>query len=221
MLKSLLSESIDRRQFGSKILPGCAVACLGSTGLFSENEKKNDNQQEKHQFMKDTGFNFKEMFQISIHTFYMPLMEYFTGRFGEEKFLEMLKDGYTEIYSGLMKKVSKDVTLKNMQSFRECFNKAAMALTNRLNPEIAERGMNALYIYHAVESTETVRELKVTDCLLADIYRELNAEKIGYITHCHPDIVLAESFHPKMKLYRTKTLMMGDDCCDHKYVFEA
>ena len=48
----------------------------------------------------------------------------------------------------------------------------------------------------------------------ADIFRSLGAEDIG-LWICEGDGPAAAAFNPAIRLKRTKTLMEGDDCCDH------
>ena len=42
-------------------------------------------------------------------------------------------------------------------------------------------------------------------------------EGIGYTTICYGDYPKATNYNPKMKLHFTKTLMQGNDCCNHLY----
>ena len=44
---------------------------------------------------------------------------------------------------------------------------------------------------------------------------------IGYANTCHGDFAAAKAFSPKLRLERTKTLMVGDGCCDLKYMWDA
>lgn len=60
----------------------------------------------------------------------------------------------------------------------------------------------------------------ITECLWAKIFKELNATDLGYIMICHPDFAMAQAYHPKIKMRRTKTLMQGDSYCDHTYYWE-
>lgn len=71
-----------------------------------------------------------------------------------------------------------------------------------------------------LERTDNRLRLKVTRCLWAEIYRELEAEEIGYAYICEPNRALPEAFSAKIRLERTKTLMLGDEYCDHCYIFE-
>ena len=63
---------------------------------------------------------------------------------------------------------------------------------------------------------EALREYRFTctECLNAKVFRDLNAEDLGYIMLCHTDFAATSAFHPKLRLERTKTLMQGDECCN-------
>ena len=70
------------------------------------------------------------------------------------------------------------------------------------------------------EKTQKKIVLHVTECLWAKTFREMDATDIGYVMVCHPDFAMAQAFHPKIKLRRTKTLMQGDTLCGHIYYWE-
>jgi hypothetical protein len=67
--------------------------------------------------------------------------------------------------------------------------------------------------------TETELACHFSECLYAKTFRDLEAEDLGYIMLCHPDFAMAEAINPKLQLERSKTLMQGHDCCNHKYVW--
>jgi hypothetical protein len=52
-------------------------------------------------------------------------------------------------------------------------------------------------------------------------FREEDAAGMGYAAICYPDYAVASGFNPKLKLVRTKTLMQGHECCNHRYVMES
>lgn len=62
-------------------------------------------------------------------------------------------------------------------------------------------------------------EIKVTEYLTADIFRESDAADIGFACVCHADYALPIAFNPKAKMIRDKTLMEGHDCCNHRYIY--
>lgn len=70
------------------------------------------------------------------------------------------------------------------------------------------------------EDTPNKLKFNVTECLYAKVYKEMKATDLGYVLYCQPDYAYAQACHPKLKLNRTKTLMQGDDCCDHTFYWE-
>jgi len=72
-----------------------------------------------------------------------------------------------------------------------------------------------------VEDTPEAYEVKSTEGLWAQTFREKGAAEIGYALQCHRDYADCQGFNPKMTLTRSKTLMQGDDCCNHRFVWEG
>jgi hypothetical protein len=79
--------------------------------------------------------------------------------------------------------------------------------------------MNSLTLTYPHES-HTELSLIVTRCLYAEVFREMDAEELGYLMVCYPDHAYAETSHPYIRLRRSKTLMQGDDCCDHTWFWD-
>jgi len=48
-----------------------------------------------------------------------------------------------------------------------------------------------------------------------------DAGEIGYATVCYADYAYTKAISPSIKLIRTKTLMQGDDCWNHRFVVES
>ncbi|MGA9760949.1 MAG: L-2-amino-thiazoline-4-carboxylic acid hydrolase [Gaiellaceae bacterium] len=57
----------------------------------------------------------------------------------------------------------------------------------------------------------------VTRCPHAELAAELGAADWLYALVCAGDPHIAAAFDPPIRFRRTKTLMQGDDCCDHAY----
>ncbi|MCU0861130.1 MAG: L-2-amino-thiazoline-4-carboxylic acid hydrolase [Methanomassiliicoccales archaeon] len=58
------------------------------------------------------------------------------------------------------------------------------------------------------------------ECMWARTFRELGAADLGYALNCSSDFASARCFNPKLRLTRSKTLMMGDDCCEFVYTWD-
>jgi predicted ArsR family transcriptional regulator len=62
-------------------------------------------------------------------------------------------------------------------------------------------------------------QMRCTRCPLVDLAREIDAADWLYRLNCGSDPHMVAGFNPKMGFRRTKTLMQGDDCCDHFYYY--
>ena len=72
-----------------------------------------------------------------------------------------------------------------------------------------------------VEDTPQAVEVKVTECLWAKTFREMGAAEIGYSLICYRDYADCQGFNPSITMIRSKTLMQGDDYCNHRFVWEG
>ncbi|MHA2362845.1 MAG: L-2-amino-thiazoline-4-carboxylic acid hydrolase [Candidatus Hodarchaeales archaeon] len=70
---------------------------------------------------------------------------------------------------------------------------------------------------YTVERTDKGSQIYCTKCPIADSYLKIGQEKYGLLFHCVTDPYICAGFNPKINYRRTKTLMEGDDCCDHFY----
>jgi len=58
----------------------------------------------------------------------------------------------------------------------------------------------------------------VTYCPVAAMALKLGCAKWGFACYCADDYNVAKGFDPNLDFTRSKTLMQGHDCCDHRYV---
>jgi len=71
--------------------------------------------------------------------------------------------------------------------------------------------------FDIIERTDEVLRLRASKCLFADEMRRLGAADIGSAFYCAYDDGFCQGLNPAIRFTRTKTLMGGDDCCDHTY----
>jgi predicted ArsR family transcriptional regulator len=71
----------------------------------------------------------------------------------------------------------------------------------------------------AYEQNERSYQLKVTRCPVAEIAKAFHLEKWGFIFHCLGDEPICEGYNPEIAFIRTKTLMEGDEYCNHHYSY--
>ncbi len=79
-----------------------------------------------------------------------------------------------------------------------------------------------LISYTWVEDTPERIQARVTHCRWADeLKKDGNDGEVGLALVCAGDAGYCAGVNPKMKFSRTKTLMMGDACCDHTYELKS
>ncbi len=156
----------------------------------------------KHKFLGDSGMTFQEVFDFAFRRF-IPVLQGLAKEFGEDHFLEVLR------------KVASECALRAAQ------DAARQLPSNDLAAFKAAGGPSPFVTLEMVEDTPQAFEVRVTECLWAKTFREMGAAEIGYSLICHRDYADCQGFNPKITMIRSKTLMQGDDYCNHRFVWEG
>jgi len=214
------SESASgRREFLQGLFPAGALLCSGC-GLLSASSVLRDspkNTPGPHKFLEDSGLTMREAFRFAFQWSYIPMMQELARRIGRDKLVEMLKEATGIYWSRYTKSFTERLQKKDLDAF---------LTMDTLEPTIdnaehRKRFGSLAYTAQRIEHTSKAYELKVTECLWAQTFREANAGDIGFAGICYGDEAMAAAFDPRLKLTRTKTLMKGDDCCHFRWVWEG
>lgn len=204
-----VSEVPDRRQLLLQMLPAGAFACLLCRhGLAATPQEKGAAPSAKHKFQEPCDMSYEQLFRFTYGQGAIPLMKAMGAEMGREKFIDFLKRASSaatvdEVREGLKKTPKNDLATYTAE-LRNPGPLFKHALTSTV-----------------VEDSPTAVEVRITECLWAKTFRAADAADIGYAMCCHGDFAAATAFNPKMKMIRTKTLMQGNDCCNHRWVMEA
>jgi hypothetical protein len=152
-------------------------------------------------FNKKIGWTYEQAYRWRAQL-YADRMNRISNYLGREKVIDALKKSTEEYYSSI-----------------ETY-KPGNTLQDFVKPFYKEESYKSILTIEVIENREDFVSLRFTECLNAKVFRELNAADIGYATLCHGDEAWARAYNPKIKFIRTKTLMEGDDCCDHCYIME-
>lgn len=198
----------NRRDFIAKIFQGCVLSScllqplLGSA-LFGEIPLT---QESEHKFEKelDRKITYKRWMQQR-HNKYIEILKHLESDIGKQKLLEMLKKASYEENVKLGKRLSGRIP--SLKVFADPFRDERSNLSKTIVREI-------------IEDNDAAFEIRITECLEEVVFREADALDLGYACVCHADFGLPVGINPKLKLIRTKTLMQGHDCCNHRYVWE-
>jgi hypothetical protein len=202
-----LSKGITRRGFLSGLAPVCALTCLNVNKAVAWNVLRREQTQESsgHKFDKPylRQLTFRQVSDIRYGNF-ISLAKDLEKEMGQKALIEFLKKRTSADLLEQGKAYAKRSPDTSFRTFSSIFKNPWMQST--LTMEI-------------IEDTDTVFEVKVTECLVGDTFLRANAGEIGNAAVCIGDYTFAEGFNPKIKMIRDKTLTLGHDHCNHRYVW--
>ena len=190
-----------------------SVACLLCLGagniLASRNEDSSDAVPgATHKFLKNSHMTYEDVFKYTYASWFITTMKVLAEDMGDDALDEMLKKASSETARRIVAERGINSPDNSLSAFARLFEKPGHILENGANYEI-------------IENTESVLELKVSECLWAKVFCDADAARIGYSYICFPDYAMAQAFNPKIVMYRSKTLMQGDGYCNHRYEMEV
>ena len=187
------------------MIPAASILCLGcSSGILLAGRGQSED--EKHKFLKqmEQKKTYKEWLRQR-HLKYIGILKHLENQMSKENLHEKLKKAsYTENVK-LGQRLSSRIP--DIKTFADPFRNENSSVGRTIVREI-------------IEDTDQAFEMKITECLTEIVFREANALDLGYACVCHADFGLPEGMDLNFKLVRTKTLMQGHDCCNHRYVLE-
>jgi len=201
----------NRRDFLLKVVSSCAFCGLAAPNLLAAAIRMNDPAASpEDKFLNPANMNCQDVYNFAYRDNYIPAMKNLSKLMGRDKLLSMLKESSSMVNEAVIKyweSTYPERTLKNWVKDSE------LMFGNDLYK-------NAL-TFEVVNNTDTLYELKITQCLWAKTFREADAADIGYASICYSDYAVTKAYNPKMQFIREKTLMEGADCCQPKYVMEG
>ncbi len=158
-----------------------------------------------HKFLEGSNMTFQQVFDFAFKSL-VPVLQGLAKELGEERFFAALK------------KVAFESAFKAGEETAGQLPSNDFAAYGALVRERSYFGEHVLTL-EIVEDTPQAMELKITECLWAKTLRDMGAADIGYALICHRDYGDCQGFNPNITLTRSKTLMQGNDCCNHRLVW--
>jgi L-2-amino-thiazoline-4-carboxylic acid hydrolase len=219
MLAKLSNSASTRREFLQRLSPAGVLLCSGC-GLLSAAGRVQDSPQNKpakHKYLEDSGLTMSEAFRFAFQWTYIPMMQELAARIGRKKLVEMVKEATGVYWGQLARNYAQRLHKRDLDGFFGL---------DTLDPPIEDaerrkRFWSCALTSQRIERTPESYEIKITECLWAQTFREANAADLGFATICYGDEAMAAAFDPRLKLTRTKTLMNGDDCCHFRWAWEG
>jgi hypothetical protein len=197
-----------RRQFITKVVPACAMTCIGGKHLLGVTPLATQ-EQSKHKFdlpMERTLTN--RQFTWARNSSKIQLIKTMIKELGKDRAIEIIKTDTRESALAMGQRQAKAAKKNDFYTYVDMFR----------DPE---RFKNSLTM-EIIEDSEKAFELKVTECLFAEPYIKAGlGGEVGFAALCYMDYFWPKGFNEKIKLVRDKTLMQGHACCNHRYIWEG
>ena len=209
MKEQISLKGMTRRGFLSGLAPACALTCLGMNRAMAWDFFNGNQEQKKeaagHKFDKPYSrqLSFRQVSDIRYRNF-ISLAKDLEKEMGKEALLKFLEKRTLAQLLEQGKSYAKRTPDTSFRSFSNIFK----------NPWV-----DATLVMEIIEDTDTVFEVKVTECLVGDTFLRAEAGEIGNAAVCIGDYTFAEGFNPKIKMIRDKTLTLGYDHCNHRYIW--
>jgi hypothetical protein len=206
-MKQEPASGFDRRDFLTRSIPACAVACLGLGKLLAMTGpgEKLDLQEEVHPF--DTPLDRPVTYRQRVgmqHDYMIRFIKHLKTTMAEKELITMLKGFSAENGRQIGARQAKQAEDTSFQTFVQTFRPPNYQYT---------------LVHEVVEDTAKAFQLRVTECLWANTYNEAGVGgEIGHAAVCHMDYTWPTAFNPAFKMERDRTLMQGHDQCNHRYV---
>jgi len=188
----------NRRLFLTKSIPVCTLGCLGLSEFFASANSPDIMKKPVHRFNKKTGYSYEQAYRFRARL-YADRLKRIADYLGHDNLIDTLKKSTEDYYTSIAK------------------YKPENTLQDFVRPFYEDEGYKTILTIEVIENREDLVSWRVTECLNAKVFRELDAAEIGFATLCHGDEAWAKAFNPSIKFTRTKTLMEGHECCDHCY----
>jgi hypothetical protein len=193
----------SRREFLSQVLPACALFYVGiDPSITAENLSLID------KFDKDFPF------KLTIRSYFQRLAERridmlkaIKEDIGEERLIKILSKMAYSNGVNLGKNLAVRLKKNDFNSYCERFRDKNHAL-------------NELTEFEIVEDSEKAFEVKITRCVIVEPFIKAGVGKFANAELCDEDYGHAQGFNSKIKLVRDKTLALGHDCCNHRYILQ-
>ncbi len=205
----MLINTLDnnRRKFITKTIPACVFTCLFGKDIFTmaQSEQSQDKQQTIHKF--DAKIEMNTTHRKRVTSEYRNLIDFINSlrQYTKEKALIPILNEYSaELGRKVGKQHLKGSSDNSFQTFVKVFR-----------PPNYEDTL----IHEVIEDTDNVFQLCVSECIWASVLRDEGlGGDIGHAIVCNMDYYWPQAFNPKIRMSRSKTLMQGNDHCNHRYI---
>jgi len=205
-----LMTALDRRQLLTRVMPMCSLACLCGSWVGAGDAEKMDTTSSEgvHKFEVEFDQKTNMLRQVTEqNSRFIRFIKNLQTELGEEELIRLLKIDSAEYGRWVGKYQAENSPDTTFRTF-----------VSNFRPPNYDKSLTL----EITEDTPKVFQLRVTECVWAKVFRDAGlGGQVGHAAVCNMDYYWPPAFNPDFKMERDKTLMQGDDCCNHRYMDTA
>lgn len=197
--------SLGRRSFLTQAVPACAGACMAICGLPPALLCAKSRTQEPHKF--DVPREFTMSIRQRNTQEYRVIIDFIKVLQGELPEPDLIR--FLNAHSANWGRQIGETQARRWS------DTSFAAFVNQYRPPRYASSLT----HEVVEDTETSFGLRVTECVTAEVFHAAGlGGEIGHAAVCNMDYHWPTGFNPSFRMERTRTLMRGDNECNHRYI---
>lgn len=169
-------------------------------------EKVQDPQAAPHKFDKPMGrpLTYRERFELEYASHFIPYLKLLEKEIGHERVIQSLQKLALHEAREYAEHVVKTKGKNDLSVFKEDYGPATPGMSDILSIEVTE-------------NTDEAYEIKITECLWAEIFRKAGIADFGHAAVCYGDVPFARFINPQIDLNLDGTIMEGKPFCKLRY----
>ena len=168
-------------------------------------KEKQNPQVPQHRFDRpmECPLTHRERLELEFGTHFIPYLKSLGKAIGRYRVIESLQGLAFDRVKEFAEQVVKEKGKNDLSVFKEIFSPANPGLWDTMTVEV-------------LKSTDETFEIKVTECLLAEVFRKAGAADYGSAFLCC-DVLFTQLVNPQIALDLQGTLMEGKPCCHYRW----
>lgn len=207
-----MSDSCNRRDFVKGVVPACMATCLllREARALAQATQDPEAPAPVHKFDKPCAreLTHRQRFRLEYGVHFIPYIKVLDRLLGRERLIETLNEFAREEAKQYAEYVVRAKGKNDISIFKEDYSPTTP-------------GMNEMLTMEVLEDTERVWAIKITECLWAKTFQELNAVEYGWAAVCQGDRLFAQAVNPQIDLDLTGTIMEGKPSCTLRYYLKG
>ena len=162
-----------------------------------------------HKFDKPTSrpLTYRERFELEYASHFIPYLKILEKEIGREKVIETLRKLAFQEAEDYAQYVVKAKGKDDLSVFKEDYSPDAPGFKEVMTIEV-------------LENTEEAYEIKISECLWAEVFRKTGAADYGHAAVCSGDVPFTHCVNSQIDLDLDGTIMEGKPFCTLRYFYK-